>query len=345
MLPSPPVRIISRHLLGQLLGVTLLGALLLAALVFLLQALRLGHHLAGSGAGLSLLGRALLLSGPSLLGFALPLAAGGAVLLVFARLADTRQLLALRAAGASPLQLAAPVLELLLLVGALVLLLGRTVEPAALGRLQGLLAREASVALLGGLQPGRFQALSPELSLFAEERQPGPAPGEIRVRGLFLSRQSPDQQLLAAEARLRSGPQASLEVELHRGELRSLGGGSRVQIRFGKAHLCFALWEGLRPHLGFLEHRALEAPARAFSGAGGTVALGLLMLLVAGRSSRPWRRGVAALAVLVVQQGGLLLVSARFPGPTAALLLHGALCLLALLGWTGLLQVAPRRLR
>jgi hypothetical protein len=326
MLPSARVRItlISRHLLGQLLGATLLGALLLAALVFLLQALRLGHHLAASGAGLTLLGRALLLSAPSLLTFSLPLAAAGAVLLVFARLADTQQLTALQAAGASPLQLASPVLQALLVAALTTVGLGRWVEPPCLERLQARLIREAGLALLAGLRPGQFLSLSPELTVHAEAREPG-APGEVRIDRLFLAHGRPQQQLVARQARLRVRD-ALLEVELQGGELRAAGsGGSLEQVRFGRARLAFSLAEGLRPHLAFLDARRREAPQRAVRAAAGGLALGLLALLIGSRARSAWARGLLGLAALAVEQGGLLL-----PG-SASLAFSLALAVLALL--------------
>jgi len=326
------ITVVSRHLLGQLLGVTLLGTLLLAALVFLLQALRLGHHLAASGAGLTLLGRALLLSAPSLLTFSLPLAAGGAVLLTWARLADTQQLTALEAAGASPLQLASPVLQLLLFVGLLTLGLGRWVEPACLERLQARLVREAGVALLAGLRPGQFLSLGPELTLHAEAREPGGARGELQIEGLFLAQRQPPQQLVARRARLHvaNGADASLEIELDDGELRAAGSRSLLeQVRFGHARLSFSLVAGLRPHLSFLERRAREAGRRALVAAAGGVALGLLALLVGSRARSPWSRGLLGLLALAGQQGGLLLLAGA--GTVAALAFSAGLALLALL--------------
>jgi hypothetical protein len=331
MLPFARVRItlISRHLLGQLLGATLLGALLLCALVFLLQALRLGHHLAASGSsGAALLGRALLLSAPSLLTFSLPLAAAGAVLLVFARLADTQQLTALEAAGASPLQLASPVLQQLLLAALVTVGLGRWVEPTCLERLQGRLVREAGLALLAGLRPGQFLALSPELTVHAEARASA-APGEVQIDRLFLAHGRPPQQLVARRARLHVGDGAVLEAELEDGELRAAGSdGPLEQVRFGRARLSFSLAEGLRPHLLFLEARRREAPQRAVRAAAGGLALGLLALLIGSRVRSAGGRGLLGLCALAIQQCGLLI-----PGSSSLAFMLGlaALALLALL--------------
>jgi len=138
------MRIITRHLLAQLGAALLLGLLLLVGLVWALQALRLGHHLALGGAPL---GRLLLWSAPTLLVFALPLALAAAVLLTFGRLAETNQLLALRAAGASPLQLATPALLLSVLAGLAAGLTALELEPPALRALRVTAGEVAARAL------------------------------------------------------------------------------------------------------------------------------------------------------------------------------------------------------
>jgi len=334
------MRIITRHLLAQLGAALLLGLLLLVGLVWALQALRLGHHLALGGAPL---GRLLLWSAPTLLVFALPLALAAAVLLTFGRLAETNQLLALRAAGASPLQLATPALLLSVLAGLAAGLTALELEPPALRALRVTAGEVAARALLQGLRPGQFHQLSPELTLHAEEV--GREGGALRLRRLFLARREPALLLLAEEASARlEGSSLALVLELRRGELHApppttvgasalagagppalagtgapalagtgapalAGTGAPALIRFERSRLSFDLWPALRPHLGFLAQLAASRDHAATAPAA-CLALGVLgAWLGLGRGSRG-RRALAALGGVVTYQVGAVAAAA-----------------------------------
>jgi hypothetical protein len=300
------MRLLTRYLLRQTAGVVILCLLLGAGLVYLLQLLRLGHHLAGAlSAGL--LARAFVLSLPTLLLGCLPLALAAALLFSLGRLSDRGELEAFAAAGASPLQIARPLLLLALCSAALAGALAR-VEPGAVALLSRLATGSAARALWLGAAPGRFHELA-GATLHFEARRPGPG-GELLLERLLLAL---DDRILvvARAARIRIDESGRARVDLEAGELQSLpvagsaGSGARPstslrRVQFESASLALDLRGELRAHLGFLGGLVGGGGwiARGVSAASSCLCLSILALAIGLRvPRRGLRRAGLGLAV------------------------------------------------
>jgi len=292
------VGLLTRYLLARLAGPLPVALLLICALIWLLQALRLGHHLVGAGLGPAEVGRTLLYSLPALLVFALPLALAAAILHGTGRLAETNELSTLRARGASPLQLCLPAVFLALACAAVAALLALFVEAPALGRLRQGLLSGAARALVLAPEARRFHRIGKEATLYVD-RARSPQDGRGRFGGLLLaleparSDRSPAREaapvvLLAREASVsltRGGQVAKLVLK--QGELQLLDAQGRLhRARFDRLEHRLELTRALGPHFAFLtalqrdRWRALTAPAAC-------LALGLLATAIGlGRGSR-----------------------------------------------------------
>jgi len=286
------VKLLDRYIVRQAVGPLLLAVILLCAVIWALQLLRLGHHLAGGGELFVLLGRAVPYSLPTLLVFVLPLASAAAVVYCLGRLTETRQLLAMQLAGVAPLQLVRPLLALVLLAGATAALASH-LEPPALRALQRATLRHAGQALVEGLRPGRFRDLGGGTTIYVERRLPGTPP---QFAGLLVGRD--DGALLARRAKVRLVGEATIEIDLVQAEWHGRNAeGQPVRVRARRLRQRLDLGHALRPHFGFLARRATRGP-RPLPPAVACVALGLIAALVALRSrSRLQGAALAALAV------------------------------------------------
>jgi hypothetical protein len=278
---------LGRYLLRQALPTTLLALALVCVLVFGLQALRLGHHLVGSGGGLALLGLVFLHSLPSLLVFALPLALAAGVLLSAARLRG--ELEAMQTLGASALRLAPWLIALSLLAASVAGALASVAEPAALERLQRLVRREATRALVAGLWPGVFRRVG-DLTIYLERRRPARAGETLRGDGFLLARGDTIVVAQRATLRLPARSASRLTLTLHEGELHREGKGGLQRLRFGKLERTLELSSALARHFTFLSQRGARARASAPTRALATLAAGLLALAFAllGAGRRRW---------------------------------------------------------
>ncbi len=119
---------------------------------------------------------------PSIVKLVLPLAAFAATLYALARLAGESELTVMQATGASPWQLARPVLVFGLIVAALVSILTHVLAPAALGRLDDRQDEIAETATARLLREGAFISPNSGLTLYIREITP-----EGELRGLLLS--------------------------------------------------------------------------------------------------------------------------------------------------------------
>jgi lipopolysaccharide export system permease protein len=122
-LPTPlarayraPVNAISRYLLRQLLFATAMVAGILTLLVVLLRSLGLVDLVINRGASFGTLAEMTVYLAPPIIAQLLPIGLVAGVLFTFARLNAERELVVMRAAGMSQLDLARPVLALALLV-------------------------------------------------------------------------------------------------------------------------------------------------------------------------------------------------------------------------------------
>lgn len=284
--------VLTRYLLARMAATLVVAALLLAGLIWILQALRLGHHLLGgasSGAGLLL--RLLLYSLPTLLLFVIPVALSAAILHSLDQLDATGELDAMRTAGASPLQLALPA-GLLCLAAAAAALLAAGLEAPTLERLKATVRDAAARALVLGARPGRFHDLPGEGVLYARRRIAGDA-RQVRLEGVLLARGT--DLVVARSGSLQVGG-TRLTLRLADGELHLSGAHGRLsRVRFKTLEQSLDLGRALRPHFGFLDRRRRHSGATAAT----VLALGLLACAVAlGRASR-LRRAVAGLGLTV----------------------------------------------
>ena len=301
---------------------------LISGLIWILQALRLGHHLIGAGP--RALGQIILLSLPFLLTFAFPLALAAALLLVFSRLRGGGELLALQAAGAAPLQIAAPAL-LLCVAGALsVFILAEVVQPRALPHLSRLLSRSGTQTALQKAEPGRFHRLLDSTTLFISERRRGAA-GGTKASGVLLAQERPPLLLVARRAQIRPRGDLSLRLELQQGELHRQRASGQLRglqrLRFERMGLTLNLGAALRRHLGFIE--SLSGQRSPLTGPLSCLALGLLVSVIGlGRGSR-WAVAARGLTAVAAFQFALWGVQVVWPGALGAgvlLVCAGGIC-------------------
>lgn len=166
------MRAVTRYLLRQLLIVTLFitGALTLA--VWLSQSLRFMDYIVNRGLPVSDFLRFIGLLLPGFLGVVLPVAAFSSVLFVYNKLNNESELVVLRAAGLSQLQLAKPALILGVAVTALVYAISLYGLPAsyrAFKDLQFEIRNDYSTVLL---QEGAFNSLGEDMTVYVRERGP-----------------------------------------------------------------------------------------------------------------------------------------------------------------------------
>ena len=324
------MRILTGYLAGRMAAALGVALLLFVGLIWVLHLLRLGHHLLG-GPDLELaqVGRLLLYSLPSLLVFALPLALTAGLLFTLAQLAESGELTAMRAAGASPAQLARPGLLLTLLVVTCIFPIAAWLEGPALVRLQRSLAVGAARALVLGAKPGLFHALGGGTTLYLESRRATLPQGAV-LQGVLLAEEDPPRVLLARTATLHlDGQAARLVLQLEQGELQQLNpeGGLR-RVRFATLEHVVDLGRALEPHFGFLGRRA-HGPRRGASAAANGLALGLLATALGlGLRRRLPMALLGILALLAYQLGSLGLERVWEMGPPA---IAGATVLFSLL--------------
>jgi lipopolysaccharide export system permease protein len=208
---------IDRYLLREIavpLGFSL-GFVVLA--VFLLQ----GQRLLTAALGLGLTPWDLVLifvsALPPFAVLAVPIACLLSVLVGLGRLAQDRELVALRAAGVGPLRLARAPLVLGALVGAIALPIAHLGEPYGLRLLYLRLVDVGLRNISYGLQPGVFNEDFQGLALYAREREPDGA-----LLGLVVYDERVDGRpmlVLATRGRLEPDGQSGLALRLEDGEL------------------------------------------------------------------------------------------------------------------------------
>lgn len=337
--------IVTRYLLLRALWPTLVALLLLCGLIFLLQIMRLGHHVVGGGLGALFVCRLALYSLPTLVVFALPLALAAGLLHALGRLADTNQLLALRLAGIPPSRLA--VAGVMLSAGAalITLALNAHVEPAALARLSHLLRQGVAHVLIHGPRPGRFLPLVEGTTLYVERRLPD-RDGAASFSGFMLARDKGKFVILAREASMRlaryetqhGALQETVVLLLRDGELQEKKKGGLRRVRFRSLRFALDLEPALRRHLGFLAQLAARQD-RIVAAPLACLALGLLIsALGLGRLGQGRMAGLrlAAGGLLAVglYQAGLWGVEMVWPGPLGAAALSFAVMVGSLVSLT-----------
>lgn len=168
---------ITRYILGQLVMATVFVTLALTFAIWLTQSLRLIDYIVNRGLPASTFLTFVGLLLPSFLGVVLPVAAFVAVLFVYHKLAMDSEMVVMRAAGLSQLQLARPALVLAVLVTLAVYAISLYFLPLSYRHfkdLQNAFRNDFSTVLL---QEGVFTTLSSDITVYVRERS---ADGELR---------------------------------------------------------------------------------------------------------------------------------------------------------------------
>jgi lipopolysaccharide export system permease protein len=168
---------IARYILGQLVMATIFVTLALTFAIWLTQSLRLIDYIVNRGLPASTFLTFVGLLLPSFLGVVLPVSCFVAVLFVYHKLAMDSEMVVMRAAGLSQLQLARPALVLAVLVTACVYAISLYFLPLSFRHfkdLQNDFRNDFSAVLL---QEGVFTALNDEITVYVRERS---ADGELR---------------------------------------------------------------------------------------------------------------------------------------------------------------------
>ena len=168
---------ITRYILAQLIMATIFVTLALTFAIWLTQSLRLIDYIVNRGLPASTFLTFVGLLLPSFLGVVLPVACFVAVLFVYHKLAMDSEMVVMRAAGLSPLQLARPAIVLAILVTVVVYAISLYFLPVSFRDfkdLQNAFRNDLSTVLL---QEGVFTTLSDDITVYVRERS---ADGELR---------------------------------------------------------------------------------------------------------------------------------------------------------------------
>ena len=172
---------ITRYVLGQLVTATLFVALALTFAIWLTQSLRLIDYIVNRGLPASTFLAFVGLLLPSFLGVVLPIACFVAALFVYHKLAMDSEMVVMRAAGLSQLQLARPAIILGIVVTLAVYSISLYFLPASFRNfkdLQNAFRSDFSAVLL---QEGVFTTISDDITVYVRERSP-----EGELRGILV---------------------------------------------------------------------------------------------------------------------------------------------------------------
>ena len=235
---------ITRYILGQVLTATLFIATALTFAVWLTQSLRLFDYIVNRGLPASTFLSFIALLLPSFLGVVLPIAAFTAVLFVYNKLALDSEMVVLRSAGLSQLQIARPALLLGLLVTIAVYSISLYFQPLsyrAFKDLQHSIRNNYADVLL---QEGEFTVISDGITVFVRERT---ADGQLR--GILVhdgrNRENPVTLMAENDALVVSdtGPRVVMK------------NGNRQQMERGSGRLSLLHFDSYTIELAQLEER------------------------------------------------------------------------------------------
>jgi hypothetical protein len=243
--------VLQRYVLRQAVAPLVLFVLLGWILVWLSQGLRLGHLLAGALSEPQQVAAIAFASLPTVATATLPFALAAALVVCFARLRVTGELIGMQTIGIRPTQAFRPLALVMLLLGAAACTLAATVEHRSLTRLQALIAAAAARSAVTRLEPGKFNRLGAGFALYLESRQPLPD-GSHQLNRVVLTANEPLQLLLADSARFTHRDSASY-LELREGEAHLVGSsGQGAHLQFGSFELSLPLESALRRHVEFV---------------------------------------------------------------------------------------------
>ncbi|HET6412422.1 MAG TPA: LptF/LptG family permease [Anaeromyxobacter sp.] len=236
--------LLDRYLAREILPPMAAGLLFLTQLLLATQVLTQASVLFGAGVSLADLGLVIFFLLPYFVGFVLPVAFLLGVVLGVGRLSGDREVVALGAAGLSPLRLVRVPLLLSLGAAGLGLWLALFLEPAGMRSVRTLMNEIVKRNVSSEVRAGTFYEQIPGYTLYAER-----AAGGSWENVLIQDRTNPDVAVLSLSRRGRLEPvgegqemRLGLEDgELHREEVRSDG---YVLAVFDRAELVLGLGGG-----------------------------------------------------------------------------------------------------
>lgn len=162
--------LMTRHLLKNLLTVTMFIALSLSMVIWLTQSLKLLDLIANSDAPAGLFFKLIALTLPRFLEIILPLALVAAILFVYNKMIMENELIVLRSCGFDQLALARPALILAGGLALLILLLSTYVSPKSYGAVQALQQSVKTQYSSFLLREGVFNTFSDNLTVYLRAR-------------------------------------------------------------------------------------------------------------------------------------------------------------------------------
>jgi lipopolysaccharide export system permease protein len=216
--------LLDRYLAREVLLPLAAGLLFLTQLLLATQLLSQANILFGAGVSMLDVGQVILYLLPYFVGFVLPIAFLLGVVLGVSRLAADREVVAMSAAGLSPLRLLRVPLLLSLVTAAVGLWLALWLEPAGMRAVRSLMNEIVKRNVTSEVRPGTFYDKIPGYTLYAERVGKD---GWTHV--LIDDRSNPDAPVLSLAARGRLEPVgpaqdmrlALLDGQLHREVARS----------------------------------------------------------------------------------------------------------------------------
>jgi lipopolysaccharide export system permease protein len=239
------VGLLDRYLAREILLPFAAALLFLTQILLATQILGQADVLFGSGVSLVDVGMVMLSLVPHLLGYVIPVAFVLGVVLGVGRLAEDREVVALGAAGLSPVRLVRVPLLLGLVVAALGAWLSLSVEPASIHaarlRLNDVVKRNVTNDVRGGT----FYDQIPGYTIYAER-----ARGGRWENVLIQDRSNPDAPMLALSRRGRLEPVGAgqdMRLVLEQGEIHreEIGTADYASAAFGKAEILVGLGTAL----------------------------------------------------------------------------------------------------
>ena len=221
----PVLPLLDRALLRETVLPLLVALFALLQLLVIAQLLQLNEVVLGPAVSLGDVARVTVALAPHFLVLAAPVAYMLAVQLALGRLSGDHELLALSAAGRSPLLLYRVPAFLAVALGLGAAALATWAEPWGLRQLHGVLNDVIKRNLGSGVVPGVFSEDLPRFMLYVESAEPPKEPagqGATTLRGVLIENsigEGPPLLTLAEEGRIVDAGGEALALELRRGEL------------------------------------------------------------------------------------------------------------------------------
>ncbi len=250
--------LLDRYLAREILLPMAAGLLFLTQLLLATQLLAQANVLFGAGVSLLDVGQVILYLLPYFIGFVLPVAFLLGVVLGVSRLAGDREVVAMGAAGLSPLRLLRVPFLLSLLTAALGLWLALFLEPAGFQAVRALMNDIVKRNVQSEVRPGTFYDQIPGYTLYVEVAD---AHGWRHV--LIHDRTNPDAPVLALAQRGRLepvGPGQDMRLALEDGELHreAVRAGEYALATFDRGEVVLGLGSGASARAEGLGRNARE---------------------------------------------------------------------------------------